>query len=150
MLLPDPIVCTPRVLPATQSAYLALPSSRNGVLFSRMSAHSTPRPTQPTDRTEEIDISATELFDLFGDEYTRRVYRAVAAQPRGGRAVAEEADVSRATAYRRLNELRDAGLVRTEMMVCDDGHHKERFEAVATSLFVSLADGIDTAVDVAD
>jgi hypothetical protein len=115
-----------------------------------MSAHSTPRPTQPTDRTEEIDISATELFDLFGDEYTRRVYRAVAAQPRGGRAVAEEADVSRATAYRRLNELRDAGLVRTEMMVCDDGHHKERFEAVATSLFVSLADGIDTAVDVAD
>jgi predicted ArsR family transcriptional regulator len=115
-----------------------------------MSAYPTPRSKQPTDRAEDIDLSATELFDLFGDEYTRRVYQAVATQPRSGRAVAEEADVSRATAYRRLNELRDAGLVRTEMMVCDDGHHKERFEAVDTSLSVSLADGIDTTVAVAD
>lgn len=115
-----------------------------------MSAQSTPRPKQPTDRTENVDLSATELFDLFGDEYTRRVYQAVATRPRTGPAVAEAADVSRATAYRRLNRLRDAGLVRTEMMLCDDGHHKERFEAVPTSLSVSLDDGIDTTLDVAD
>ena len=115
-----------------------------------MSAHSPPRSNHPADRTDDVDLSATELFDLFGDEYTRRVYQAVTAEPRGGRAVAEAADVSRATAYRRLNELRDAGLVRTEMMICDDGHHKERFEAVNTSLSISLADGIETTVAVAD
>jgi DNA-binding transcriptional ArsR family regulator len=115
-----------------------------------MSAHSTPRSKPATDRTEDVSLSASELFDLFGDEYTRRVYEAIANQPRSGRAVAEAADVSRATAYRRLNELRDAGLVRTEMMICDGGHHKERFEAVATSLSVSLDDGIETTVDVSD
>lgn len=115
-----------------------------------MSAHSTPRPKQPTERTEDVSLSTTELFELFGDEYTRRVYQAIAAQPRSGRAAAEAADVSRATAYRRLNELRDAGLVRTEMMICEAGHHKERFEAVDTSLSVSLEDGLDTTIDVAD
>jgi predicted transcriptional regulator len=64
--------------------------------------------------------------------------------------VAEAADISRATAYRRLNGLRDAGLVRTEMMVCDDGHHKKRFEPVPTSLSISLDDGIGGMVEVAD
>jgi len=115
-----------------------------------MSAHSPPRSNHPADRTEDDSLSAAELFELFGDEYTRRVYQAIADRPRSGRAVAEAADVSRATAYRRLNELREAGLVQTEMMICDDGHHKERFEAVATSLSVSLDDGLDTTVSVAD
>lgn len=122
----------------------------NGTLSVSMSAHSPPKSTHPTDRTDDVSLSATELFELFGDEYTRRVYQAIAAQPRSGRAVAEAAGVSRATAYRRLNELRDAGLVRTEMMVSDDGHHKERFEGVATSLSVSLDGGLETTVAVAD
>jgi predicted transcriptional regulator len=115
-----------------------------------MSVNTAPRPQRQPDWTEEIDLSASELFELFGDEYTRRVYETITEQPRGGRAVAEAADVSRATAYRRLNDLRDAGLVRTEMMICDDGHHKERFEPVPTSISISLADGIGAMVDVAD
>ncbi|SDZ78436.1 Helix-turn-helix domain-containing protein [Haloplanus vescus] len=113
-----------------------------------MSTHLTSQSKRADGPTDDLDLSATELFELFGDEYTRRVYYAIADQPRSGRSVAEAADVSRATAYRRLNELQDAGLVRTETMICDDGHHKERFEAVATSLAVSLDDGIS--VDVAD
>jgi predicted transcriptional regulator len=115
-----------------------------------MSAHPPLRSNHSTDRTDDVSLSAAELFDLFGDEYTRRVYQAVTVQPRSGRAVAEAAGVSRATAYRRLNELRDAGLVRSEMMICDDGHHKERFEGVATSISISLDDGLETPVDVAD
>ncbi|WP_425504785.1 winged helix-turn-helix domain-containing protein [Salinigranum marinum] len=115
-----------------------------------MSVNTTPRSQRQPDWPEEIDLSASELFELFGDEYTRRVYETITEQPRSGRAVAEAADVSRATAYRRLNDLRDAGLVRTEMMICDDGHHKERFEPVPTSLSISLDDGIGAMVDVAD
>jgi response regulator of citrate/malate metabolism len=116
----------------------------------RMSVNTTPRSQRQPDWTEDIDLSASELFELFGDEYTRRVYETITEQPRSGRAVAEAADVSRATAYRRLNDLRDAGLVRTEMMICDDGHHKERFEPVPTSISISLDDGIGAMVDVAD
>jgi len=117
---------------------------------SGMSVNPTQKSTQHSDWTTDVDLSATELFELFGDEYTRRVYRTITEQPRSGRAVAEAADVSRATAYRRLNDLREAGLVRTEMMICDDGHHKERFEPVATSISLSLGDGIGATVDAAD
>jgi DNA-binding transcriptional ArsR family regulator len=115
-----------------------------------MSVNPTPKSKHQPDRTKDIDLSATELFELFGDEYTRRVYRTLTEQPRSGRAVAEAADVSRATAYRRLNDLRDAGLVRTEMMICDDGHHKERFKPVNTSVSISLGDGIGAMIDAAD
>jgi predicted transcriptional regulator len=116
-----------------------------------MSAHPTPRGSHSSEQPDDDDLSATELFDLFGDEYTRRVYAAVAARPRCGRAVAEAADVSRATAYRRLNDLRDAGLVRTEVQFSANGHHRKRFETVATSVSVSLDDdGLDVTVDATD
>lgn len=93
------------------------------------------------------ELSTEQLLDLFGDEYTRRVFEAVSEQPCGGRAVAETAGVSRATAYRRLNELRDAGLVTTEYRLAPDGHHRKQFSASARHLSVSLDDGdIDAAV----
>jgi DNA-binding transcriptional ArsR family regulator len=103
-----------------------------------MSAQLTPPETK---RPTDDEPTSAELLDLFGDEYTRRVYEAVAERPRSGRAVADAADVSRPTAYRRLNDLRDVGLVRSEMALSEDGHHRERFEAVAESLSVSLDDG---------
>jgi len=112
-----------------------------------MSAHPEPsRTARPTDSAETDAPTTDELLDLFGDEYTRRVFEAVAERPRSGRAVSEAADVSRPTAYRRLNDLRDAGLVRSEMALSEDGHHRERFEAVAESLSVSLDGGIEAAV----
>ncbi|MFB6107624.1 MAG: winged helix-turn-helix domain-containing protein [Haloplanus sp.] len=119
-------------------------------MSARSSSLRSKRGTQ-TERTEATDLTTAELLDLFGDEYTRRVYDAVAEQPRSGRDVSETADVSRPTAYRRLNDLRDAGLVRAEMTICGDGHHRERFEAVPTSLSVSLDDGgMDAEIHIAD
>lgn len=101
------------------------------------------------ERTENDEPTAAELLELLGDEYTRSVFEAVAEKPRSGRAVAEAADVSRPTAYRRLNELRDAGLVRTEMVISEDGHHREEFEAIAESFSLSLDDGcLDAIVSV--
>ena len=92
-------------------------------------------------REDTPSPSAAELLDLLGDEYTRRVFEAVSDEPRGGRAVAEEAGVSRPTAYRRLNALKDAGLVTSECEVAIDGHHREPFVASAEQLSVSLDDG---------
>ncbi|MFC5278455.1 ArsR/SmtB family transcription factor [Halorubrum rubrum] len=107
------------------------------------------RPQSRHEHAEEPTSPPTtaELLDLLGDEYTRRVFEAVSECPRGGRAVAEAAGVSRATAYRRLNELRDAGLVTSEHHISSDGHHREQFTASARHLSVSLDDGdIEAAV----
>lgn len=104
-----------------------------------MAAHSRMKHTHTEEPTAHP--TAAELLDLLGNEYTRRVFEAVSEQPRGGRAIAEAADVSRATAYRHLNELRDAGLVTSELRIGADGHHREEFIATARHLSISLEDG---------
>lgn len=113
-----------------------------------MSTQVTPPGTCPQTRTDAPDPSTDELLNLFGDQYTRRVFEAVADEPLSGREAAEAADVSRATAYRRLNALQDAGLVTTEMVLCEDGNHWERYEATVTELSVTVDDGcIEATVD---
>lgn len=106
-----------------------------------------PTSNRADEHADGTDLSAAELLDLFGDEYTRQVFELVAEKPRSGREVAEAADVSRPTAYRRLNDLCDAGLVRSELTLSRDGHHKEQFEARHTSISLSLDDdGIETTI----
>ncbi|ELY63126.1 helix-turn-helix domain-containing protein [Natrinema versiforme] len=103
-----------------------------------------------SDRPETDGPTTAELLELFGDEYTRRVYEVIVEHPRSGRAVAEAAEISRPTAYRRLNDLHDAGLARRETTICDDGHHREKFEALDVSLSVSFNDGVEIAVGVTE
>ena len=106
-----------------------------------------PKARRGTERSDETDLAAAELLDLFGDEYTRRVFEVVAEQSRSGRDVADAAAISRPTAYRRLNDLCDAGLVRSEITLSRDGHHREQFEAINTSISLSLGtEGIKTEV----
>lgn len=80
------------------------------------------------------DISTGELLELLGDEYTRRVLRAVIEEPRSGTAVTEAADVSKATAYRRLDALEEAGLVVSETVFNPNGYHHERYRAVVEEI----------------
>jgi predicted transcriptional regulator len=99
-------------------------------------------------RSGSPSVSSEELFELFGDEHTRAVLEAVTETPRSGRAVAEATDVSKPTAFRRLNRLEDAGLVTTEMVVDADGHHHKEYRSLVQSVSFELdADGLS--VDVA-
>lgn len=106
------------------------------------------RPGHRGTDSSDAPASTEVLLDLLGDEYTRRVFEAVSESPRGGRAVADTAGVSRATAYRRLNELEDAGLVTSEYRLDPDGHHHDQYVAVVDGLSISLDDGtIETSLD---
>jgi DNA-binding transcriptional ArsR family regulator len=111
-----------------------------------MAAH--PKSKRSPEPSEDADPTTEEVLHLLGDKYTRQVFEAVTEQPRTGRDVADAADVSRPTAYRRLNDLRDAGLVTAEMTISEDGHHCERFEATAQEFSVFFDDdGIEAVVD---
>lgn len=103
---------------------------------------------QPSHDSVE-NISAAELLELLGDEYTREVFEAVIERPRSGREVAETTTVSKPTAFRRLNALEAAGLVTTEMVIDADGHHHKAYQSVLESLSFELGpDGIDVEVAV--
>ena len=91
--------------------------------------------------------SGEELLELLGDEYTRRVLQAVVSEPKSGREVVEEASVSKATAYRRLETLQEAGLVESRTVFDPDGHHHEQFRAILDGVTVELRDeGVTTAI----
>lgn len=117
-----------------------------------MASQTTPVARQPESpsRGEDVPDSVT-LLELLGDEYTRRVLTAVAQCPRSGREVIEAADVSKATAYRRLRDLEEAGLVTSRTVFDPEGHHHEQFTAVVESVDVSLGSGgLDVSVDRGD
>ena len=99
------------------------------------------------DKEGPSDLTDEELLALLGDEYTRCVLLAVVEQRRSGREVMEAADVSKATAYRRLSRLQEAGLVESELVVDLDGHHHEEFYAVVERADISLScEGVDIAI----
>jgi DNA-binding transcriptional ArsR family regulator len=95
-----------------------------------------------TEQASQQTVDADELLELLGDEYTYRVFEAVVEQSRTGRELIEATDASKATVYRRLDELEDAGLVESTLDIASDGNHRKRFHAVVTAMQVSFgADG---------
>ncbi|MXR52415.1 helix-turn-helix domain-containing protein [Halovenus sp. WSH3] len=90
---------------------------------------------------DEDSDDPRSLLELLGDEYTQRVLFAVTDQAMSGNEVAETADVSKATAYRRLDDLEAAGLVESETVFDPDGHHHEQFYAVVETIDLAFGGG---------
>jgi predicted transcriptional regulator len=105
--------------------------------------NTTPAEEPPeTLQDSEPAVSSEQLLELLGDEYTRQVLEAVAEQPRTGSEVVEAASVSKATVYRRLDDLQSAGLVESNLLVDPDGHHREQFHAVFEHAHLACDDGL--------
>ena len=84
----------------------------------------------------------TSLLDTLGDEYARAAFEAVLDHPKSGREVAAATDMSRPTAFRRLNALVDLGLLETEQRIeADNGHHHKVYRPVVNSFAVTIDDG---------
>lgn len=89
----------------------------------------------------QTDVSGEELLELLGDSYTRCVLNAVIESPKSGSDIVEATDVSKATVYRRLETLCEAGLVESRTVFDPDGHHHEEFEAAIDGVSVDFEDG---------
>ncbi len=91
---------------------------------------------------------AETLLELLGDEYTQRVLAAIGDSTRTGTELIERAGVSKATAYRRLDDLQKAGIVESSMRIDPEGHHCEQYELAVSQLAISFGpDGFDVLVD---
>jgi predicted transcriptional regulator len=85
-------------------------------------------------------VADEELLELLGDEYTRKVLQSIVSEPKSGSEVVEDAAVSKATAYRRLETLQEAGLVESRTVFDPDGHHHKQFQAVIDGVTVEIED----------
>lgn len=106
---------------------------------------------EPDGTGRQIPVSGDELLELLGDEYTSRILETIVEQPRTGREIVDAADVSKATAYRRLERLEGAGIVGSTMKVDEDGHHCKRFHASVQSIRVGFGeDGLTVHAEPSD
>jgi DNA-binding transcriptional ArsR family regulator len=89
-------------------------------------------------RTDDAHGSPETLIELLGDDYARDILAAIGDEPKSARALAEECDTSRPTVYRRLERLRDAGLVRTGPGDEYNGHQRRTFAAAVETVGFEL------------
>ena len=96
--------------------------------------------TEETRRTAAA-VEPDAVLELLSDEYARRVLESLSDRPATAPALVESMAASRATIYRRLNELEAAGIVEAAVAVDPDGHHRKRYHLVVDDL--QLRFGID-------
>jgi predicted transcriptional regulator len=75
---------------------------------------------------EEADQEA--ILSLMSDDYARRILDALGAQSLSARELTDRMDASRATVYRRLDKLEEAGIVESTMEIHPEGHHRKQFQ----------------------
>ena len=104
--------------------------------------------TSSEQSAQQAPVEAADLLELLGDEYTYRVFEAVVEQPRTGRELIDTTNISKATVYRRLEELEEEGLVESTLSIASDGNHCKQFHAAVSAIEVEFgADGFDARVE---
>lgn len=109
-----------------------------------------PNPTGTLERRDDTpvdDADPDELLSLLGDEYTRQILSTLGEEALCAREIAERADISCPTVYRRLNRLVAAGVVETGMTIDRGGHHRKRFRIALDDLEIRLDGDLLVAAD---
>lgn len=86
-------------------------------------------------------VDADEVLAIFDDEHACAILRTIADGPLPAKAITEQVESSRATVYRRLNRLEEAGVVSTTMAYHSAGHHREHYSAALEEVQLSFAGG---------
>jgi DNA-binding transcriptional ArsR family regulator len=101
--------------------------------------------------SDPATLPVDEVLALLGDDYVVDIVQELADSPLPARTLADRCGMSRATAYRRLDRLADAGLVASRTRIEGDGHHRQEFRLVLDELELQVGDdGVDCTVRVAD
>lgn len=95
-------------------------------------------PSEPEPTVTERSVDTDELLTLLGDDFTRDILATLGDESLPAREIADRADISRPTVYRRLNRLEDAGVVETTMSIHLDGKHRKQFQIVLDEVEISL------------
>jgi DNA-binding transcriptional ArsR family regulator len=82
-----------------------------------------------------------ELLALLDDEYARAILAELTTAPMSVSELCAACEMSDPTAYRRLDRLREAGLVVEQQTIDSDGHHYKRYAAVVDEVAVSFEEG---------
>jgi predicted transcriptional regulator len=98
-------------------------------------------PRRPDPEPPEVDTE--ELLGLLSNDYARAIMAEISDEALPAREIARRLDISRATVYRRLDWLEEAGVLKSEMSYEPNGNHRQQFRVTVDRLALSLeSDGI--------
>lgn len=89
--------------------------------------------------SDESDF--TSVVSLLDDDHARMILETTSVEPHSQAELAEELDVSRPTVSRRIERLKNAGLVEEQTRLRSDGHHDSVYVAQLDRFEVRLRDG---------
>lgn len=87
------------------------------------------------------DSDPTDVLSLLDDGHARAILAAASTEPMSASELSETCDASKATVYRRIDELTDHGLMEESISVRPDGNHHRVYRATFRELTLGLADG---------
>lgn len=87
------------------------------------------------------DSEPEEVIGLLADDCAREILAHTSRQPMAATELTEACEASERTIYRRLEQLQSFGLVRENLQIDPQGHHRKRYEATLQSMIVELDDG---------
>ena len=107
------------------------------------------KPVGESELTALVDELATDhppvvdapVLDALGDAKARRCLHELQSEPMSAKELAGATGYSRTTVYRRLNTLRQAGLVASRTTIDPDGDHYETYSAESDRILVEFVDG---------
>ncbi len=96
-------------------------------------------PSDPSDVSDEVPLET--VISLLDDATVRTILTATNVEALSAKELSEQADVSQATVYRRVERLTDVGLLTERTRPRADGHHDTVYVATLAELSIQLAGG---------
>lgn len=104
-------------------------------------------PVRSGDAADGASVAPETLLALLEDDHSQAILSSIADEAKPAREILGEVTASRATVYRRLNSLEDAGVVASGITLDADGHHRQAYRAVLSDVTVSVGpDGLSVEV----
>ena len=101
--------------------------------------HPARKRVRPPDTGPEVDLEG--IAALLEDEYARSILRHTSDEPLSARDLMDRCNTSKATTYRRIDRLREHGLIETRQRHDPNGHHCETYVATFEAVTVEFIDG---------
>ena len=102
--------------------------------------------TDESSRERETEPDPDVVFELAADDTARRILSVASEGPQSVSELAERCGVSKPTVYRRVETLRDHGLVEGNLRISRAGDHHEEFETTVDRVCLEFEDGLSVDV----
>ena len=85
------------------------------------------------------NAKAIEIIRTLSDDYSRKIVLATITKPLTIDAISEEHDIPISTCYRRIHDLEEKGIIRSEPIITDDGKRAYLYRSTFKRATISFA-----------